>query len=49
MRLARVVGTVVATRKHRALEGAKLLLTRWGPATGTWYCWCLRGVQPGLR
>lgn len=28
MRLARVVGSVVATRKNRALEGAKLLLTQ---------------------
>ena len=28
MRLARVVGTVVATRKARKLEGAKLLLTQ---------------------
>ena len=28
MRLARVIGTVVATRKHRKLDGAKLLLTQ---------------------
>ena len=28
MRLARVVGSVVATRKHPALAGAKLLLTQ---------------------
>jgi microcompartment protein CcmK/EutM len=28
MRLARVVGSVVSTRKHRALEGAKLLLAQ---------------------
>jgi len=28
MRLARVVGSVVATRKHRALDGAKLLLAQ---------------------
>ena len=28
MQLARVVGTVVATRKHRKFEGAKLLLVQ---------------------
>jgi len=28
MQLARVVGTVVATHKHRAFEGAKLLLVQ---------------------
>ena len=28
MRLARVVGSVVATRKHPALDGAKLLLAQ---------------------
>ena len=28
MRLARVIGSVVATRKHRTLVGAKLLLTK---------------------
>ena len=28
MLLARVVGTVVATQKHRAFEGAKLLLVQ---------------------
>ena len=28
MRLARVIGSVVATRKHRTLVGAKLLLTQ---------------------
>jgi ethanolamine utilization protein EutN len=28
MQLARVVGTVVATQKHRAFEGAKLLLVQ---------------------
>ena len=28
MRLARVIGSVVATRKHRKLDGAKLLLTQ---------------------
>lgn len=28
MQIARVVGTVVATRKHPALEGAKLLLVQ---------------------
>jgi ethanolamine utilization protein EutN len=28
MLLARVVGTVVATRKHRTFEGAKLLLVQ---------------------
>ena len=28
MRLARVIGSVVATRKNRTLEGAKLLLTQ---------------------
>ena len=28
MRLARVVGTVVATRKNRSLHGAKLLLAQ---------------------
>lgn len=28
MTLARVVGTVVATRKHRKFEGAKLLLVQ---------------------
>jgi ethanolamine utilization protein EutN len=28
MQLARVVGTVVATQKHRKLEGAKLLLVQ---------------------
>ncbi len=28
MRLGRVVGNVVATRKHRKLEGAKLLLVQ---------------------
>lgn len=28
MRLARVVGSVVSTRKHCALEGAKLLLAQ---------------------
>ena len=28
MHLARVIGTVVATQKHRAFEGAKLLLVQ---------------------
>ena len=28
MQLARVIGTVVATRKHRKFEGAKLLLVQ---------------------
>jgi ethanolamine utilization protein EutN len=28
MQLARVVGTVVATRKHRTFEGSKLLLVQ---------------------
>ena len=28
MQLARVVGTVVATQKHRSFEGAKLLLVQ---------------------
>jgi ethanolamine utilization protein EutN len=28
MQIARVVGTVVATRKHRKFEGAKLLLVQ---------------------
>ena len=28
MQIARVVGTVVATQKHRAFEGAKLLLVQ---------------------
>lgn len=28
MQIARVVGTVVATQKHRKLEGAKLLLVQ---------------------
>jgi ethanolamine utilization protein EutN len=28
MRIARVVGTVVATQKHRKFEGAKLLLVQ---------------------
>jgi len=28
MQLARVVGTVVSTQKHRAFEGAKLLLVQ---------------------
>jgi microcompartment protein CcmK/EutM len=28
LQLARVVGTVVATQKHRAFEGAKLLLVQ---------------------
>ena len=28
MQIARVVGTVVATRKHRTFEGAKLLLVQ---------------------
>ena len=28
MQLARVVGTVVATQKHRTFEGAKLLLVQ---------------------
>jgi ethanolamine utilization protein EutN len=28
MQLARVIGTVVATQKHRAFEGAKLLLVQ---------------------
>ncbi len=28
MRVARVIGTVVATRKNRTLEGAKLLLAQ---------------------
>jgi ethanolamine utilization protein EutN len=28
MQLARVVGTVVATRKHRTFDGAKLLLVQ---------------------
>ena len=28
MRLARVIGSVVATRKHHTLEGAKLLLAQ---------------------
>jgi len=28
MQIARVIGTVVATQKHRAFEGAKLLLVQ---------------------
>jgi microcompartment protein CcmK/EutM len=28
MQIARVIGTVVATKKHRAFEGAKLLLVQ---------------------
>ena len=28
MQIARVIGTLVATQKHRALEGAKLLLVQ---------------------
>ena len=28
MQIARVIGTVVATRKHRTFEGAKLLLVQ---------------------
>ena len=28
MQIARVIGTVVSTRKHRTLEGAKLLLVQ---------------------
>jgi ethanolamine utilization protein EutN len=52
MQLARVVGTVVSTQKHRTFEGAKLLLVQplepGGTARGTPLL-AVDGVGAGVR